>query len=81
MPEKTHPKDAKGWAKVVQSLKDQGHKFPHAYIAGQIEVSRQSVRLWKAVPLEHLAKVSEISGLPRAEILPAKFKLMQELFQ
>jgi hypothetical protein len=79
MAEKTHTKDAKGWARVVQTLKDQGHKFPHAYIAAQIDVSRQSVRLWKAVPIEHLAKVSAISGVPKNEILPAKFKQMQEL--
>ena len=79
MAAKTHLKDADGWARVIQALKDQGHKFPHAYIAGQIGVSRQSVRLWCAVPIEHLAKVSEISGVPRNKILPAKFKMMQEL--
>jgi hypothetical protein len=79
MVEKTHVKDAEGWARVIQALKDQGHKFPHAYVASHVGVSRQSVRQWCAVPLEHLATVSEISGIPRQKILPAKFKLMKEL--
>ena len=79
MAAKTHPGDAEGWAKVIRSLRAQGHKFPHAFIASKIGISRQSVRLWQAVPIEHLAKVAELSGMPRARILPAKFKQMQEL--
>ncbi len=79
MAKKTDPKDIEGWEKVIRTLRAQGHKFPHAYIANRVGISRQSVRLWQAVPMEHLAKVSQLCGMPKARILPAKFKFMQEL--
>lgn len=79
MAEKTDPVDAEGWAKVVQSLRDQGHRFPHAFIAAQIGQSRQSVIAWKAVPIVHVAKISELSGIPRHKILPHTLKKMKEL--
>ena len=79
MAEKTDPADAAGWAKVVQALRDQGHKFPHAFIASQIEQSRQSVIAWKAVPIVHVAKLSKLSGIPRHKILPHTLKKMKEL--
>jgi len=78
--EKTHPQDAAGWAKVVQALQKQ-QRFPHAFIAKEIKQSRQSVRSWKSVPLAHVAKVSELSGIPRAQILPFTLKRMQELMK
>jgi hypothetical protein len=78
MSEKTHYLDAAGWAKVVQALR-KTQTFPHAFIAAQIGQSRQSVRAWKAVPIAHLAKVSELSGVPRSQILPHTLKRMQEL--
>jgi hypothetical protein len=74
MAEKTHEKDVAGLAKVLEALKDQGHKFPFAYIAAQTGVSRQSVRNWESVPMKHLAKISELSGLPRDKILPYTIK-------
>jgi hypothetical protein len=78
--EKTHPHDAAGWAKVVQALRKE-QRFPHAFIADKLGQSRQSVRSWKAVPLAHVAKVSELSGIPRAQILPFTLKRMQELMK
>ena len=80
MAKKTDPRDAEGWQKVIRTLRAQGHKFPHGSIAKKTGVPRQSVRLWEAVPIEHLAKVSELCGMPKARILPVKYKLMQELF-
>lgn len=70
MAAKTHPKDAEGWDKVISTLRGQGHRFPHAYLASQIGIKRQGVRLWKAVPIEHLATVSKLCGIPREKILP-----------
>ena len=79
MAEKTNEADAEGWAKVVQALKDKGYKFPHAFIAKQIDQSRQSVISWKAVPIAHVAKLSELSGIPKHKILPHTLKKMKEL--
>jgi hypothetical protein len=79
MAEKTDAKDAEGWAKVVQALRDRGHKFPHAFIAAQIDQSRQSVIAWKAVPINHVAKLAELSGIPPNEISPHALKKMKEL--
>jgi hypothetical protein len=75
----TEPEDAEGWAKVVQALREQGHKFPHAFIASQINQSRQSVIAWKAVPIIHVAKISKLSGVPSHKISPVALKKMKEL--
>jgi hypothetical protein len=76
---KTHPHDAAGWALVVSTLRDKGITFPHAHIARTLKVSRQTVRLWKAVPLLYVVDVSDLSGIPRRKILPHTLKKMQEL--
>jgi hypothetical protein len=79
MAEKTDAKDAEGWAKVVQTIRDRGHKFPHAFIAAQIDQSRQSVIAWKAVPIVHVATISRLSGLSPDQISPIALKKMKEL--
>jgi len=80
MADKTNDQDAAGLAKVIEALRKE-HRFPHAFIASQIGQSRQSVISWKSVPLAHVAKVSDLSGIPRDKILPYTLKKMKELLR
>lgn len=58
--------DERGFALVLT-------KLTRAEIARGLEIKKQNLTRWKRVPPHHVAKVSELSGLSKAEILPSMF--------
>lgn len=42
-------------------------------LAKRVGVTYQSIQQWKRVPAEQVAKVSEVTGIPRAELRPDIF--------
>jgi len=42
-------------------------------LAAKLGLSRQAVAIWHRVPIKHLNKVSEITGIPRQMIRPDMF--------
>ena len=78
MPAKTNDADAAGLQKVIDALRKE-HRYPHAFIASQLGISRQSVITWKAVPIAYVEFVSRLSGIPADKILPFTMKRLKKL--
>jgi hypothetical protein len=66
MRKKSPQTDEEGFALVLT-------KLTRAEIARGLEIKKQNLTRWKRVPPHHVAKVSELSGLSKAEILPSMF--------
>ncbi|KKX24332.1 helix-turn-helix domain-containing protein [Rhizobiaceae bacterium LC148] len=43
-------------------------------LAESLGLRQSTVSQWKAVPVEHLAEVSEFTGIPREDLLPDAFR-------
>lgn len=48
-------------------------KLTRAEIARGLGIKKQNLTRWKRVPPHHVAKISELTGLARADILPSMF--------
>jgi hypothetical protein len=48
-------------------------KIYRAELARQLGVSRMAPSKWKAVPVERVADVARITGIPREHLLPELF--------
>lgn len=48
-------------------------KTTRAAIARHLGIQKQNLTRWKKVPPHHVAKVSELTGLPREYVLPSLF--------
>ena len=42
-------------------------------LANALGISYEAVRLWKEIPVKRIAKVSELTGIPRHELRPDIF--------
>jgi hypothetical protein len=78
MPSKTNDADAAGLQRVIEALRKE-HRYPHAFIASQLQLSRQSVIAWKAVPLAYVEFIAKLSGVPAEKILPYTLKRLKKL--
>ena len=48
-------------------------KVTRAQLAKALEIKRQNLTRWKRVPPHHVAKVAELTGIPREDILPSLY--------
>ena len=48
-------------------------KITRAEIARGLGIKKQNLTRWTRVPPHHVAKISEMTGLARADILPSMF--------
>jgi transposase-like protein len=48
-------------------------KTSRAEIARALGIKKQNLTRWKKVPPHHVAKVAELTGLPREYVLPSLF--------
>lgn len=48
-------------------------KATRAQIAAHLGIKKQNLTRWKRVPSHHVAKVAELTGVPREKILPSLF--------
>lgn len=48
-------------------------KTTRAEIARVLGIKKQNLTRWKRVPSHHVAKISELTGLAREQILPSLF--------
>lgn len=48
-------------------------KMTRTEIATGLGIAKQNLSRWKRVPSNHVARVAELTGLSKAEILPSLF--------
>ncbi len=48
-------------------------------LADRIGINPSAVSQWKSVPVEHLAEVSDLTGIPREDLLPDAFRPAREV--
>lgn len=58
--------DEKGLALVLA-------KVTKSQIAAHLGIKKQNLTRWKKVPPHYVAQISELTGLPREQILPSVF--------
>lgn len=63
---KKHPTDEDGLELVLTLV-------TKAELARGLGIQKQNLTRWKRVPPHHVAKVAELTGLPREQILPSMF--------
>lgn len=63
-----------GMVAVIKWLEDQDLSL--SWLGEQIEMSRQAVSAWDAVPLPLLPQISKITGLPPQKLRPDIFAIM-----
>ena len=63
---KKHPTDEDGLTLVLTLV-------TKAELARGLGIQKQNLTRWKRVPPHHVAKVAELTGLPREQILPSMF--------
>jgi hypothetical protein len=48
-------------------------KVTKAQIAAHLQIKKQNLTRWKAVPAKYVPELSKLTGLPREYILPSVF--------